>query len=142
MPSRTRRCSALAIVLLLAIGHSAGMQTIAWVGMFIDRVQTHSVGDALISILDGSRPCPLCKFAHSLAAVEADGVIGCADGKGALKAPLKLAPSSPQLWLIAVPGTLPCADSASGRWHWSTADRLAVGYASEPPTPPPRPALS
>ena len=141
MPSRARRCSALAIVMLLTIGHSAGMQSIAWIGMFIDRVQTHSIGDALISIIDGSRPCPLCKIARSLAVVEADGVIS-SGGKGALKAPLKLAPPSPQLWLIAAPGMPPLADGTSQGWYWSNTDMLADGYASEPPTPPPRPALS
>jgi hypothetical protein len=140
MPSRARRCSALAIVILLTIGHSAGMQSIAWVGMFIDRVQTHSIGDALISIIDGSRPCPLCKIARSLAVVEADGVIS--SGMGDLKAPLKLAPPSPQLWLIAAPILPPLADSTSQGWSWSTTDTLADGYASEPPTPPPRPSLS
>jgi hypothetical protein len=142
MPSRAHRCSALAIVLLLTIGHSAGMQTIAWVGMFIDRVQTHSVGDALISILDGSHPCSLCRIARSLAAVEVDAGISSTGGKGAVKAPLKLAPPPPQLWLIDEPGSPPLADRRAQECHWSNTDTLADGYASEPPTPPPRSALS
>ncbi len=139
MPSRAHRCSALAIVLLMTIGHSAGMQSIAWVSMFIDRVQTHSAGAALISILDGSRPCSLCKVARSLAAVEAVGVIA---GKGMVKAPLKLAPPAPQLWLIEAPGLPALAGSSGEGWSWSTSDMLADGFASEPPTPPPRLALS
>jgi hypothetical protein len=142
MPTRARRCSALALVLLMTIGHSAGIQTIAWVGMFIDRVQTHSVGDALISILDGTRPCSLCKVAHSLAAVEGDGVLGSGNATGALKVPLKLAPSLHQLWLIELPRSLPLADGTVQVRRWTISDMLADGYASEPPTPPPRTALS
>jgi hypothetical protein len=134
MPSHGRRCGALAIVLLLTIGHSAGMQTIAWIGMFADRIQTQSVGDAMTSIFDGAHPCALCTIARSLASIDAHGVLGDQTGKTPLKAP----PASHDTWLIDDPCVLPTAGGSSRFRHRTAADALASSASSEPPTPPPR----
>ena len=66
-----RRCAILALVAILAIGNSAGMQVVAWMSMIVDRVQTESIGEAIASTLQGVRPCALCKIAKVLAAHEA-----------------------------------------------------------------------
>ncbi len=144
MPFRARRHCALALVLLLTVGHSAGLQTIAWVGMFLEGVQTHRVLAALGSILDGAHPCALCKVARSLASAEAeaDAAGAGAAGTDAHKAPLKSAPSTPQLWLIAELLPLPAAAVAASARLLAPLAAPPAGYAGEPPTPPPRAARS
>ncbi len=124
----------LAIALLLAIGHSAGVQAIAWMGMFIERVQTESVCRAVVSVLDGTRPCQLCDAAKALAAVEAatlpDGDAG--------KAPAKQHPAPTMVGTIDEPWRVPAAGAAGEAPAWPSPARLANGHAGEPPVPPPR----
>jgi hypothetical protein len=131
------RCGILAIALLLAVGHSAGMQTIAWIGMFAERVEAQSIPDAITATLDGSRPCALCNMAKDLAAIEANNANSLA-GTGGHKAPVTVAPLADQKWLIEEPQSKAVASTAHVVLIWPKATALADGFASEPPTPPPR----
>lgn len=56
------RIGTFILALLLVSGHTAGLQLVAWSGMFIDRMSTApTVMQALISTVDGTRPCALCR---------------------------------------------------------------------------------
>ena len=56
------RIETFILALLLVSGHTAGLHLVAWSGMFIDRVTTApTVLQALISTVDGTRPCALCR---------------------------------------------------------------------------------
>lgn len=62
------RLLSLLLVIALAGGHLACLQAVAWAGMFADRVQSApTVAAALISTIDGSRPCGLCRVVDQLA---------------------------------------------------------------------------
>ncbi len=61
------RVVAIILALLLISGHTAGLQVVAWAGMFSDRLATApSAMSALVSTLDGSRPCALCRAVSDL----------------------------------------------------------------------------
>lgn len=50
------------LVGLLISGHAAGLQLVAWSGMFLDRLPSSpSAIAALWSAVDGTQPCALCR---------------------------------------------------------------------------------
>lgn len=61
-----RRALSLLLVLILAGGHVACLQVVAWAGMFANRVQTQTVAEALASTVDGSAPCAMCRMVKDL----------------------------------------------------------------------------
>jgi len=59
-----RRIAHLLVVtaLLAGIGgHWAILQSVAWVTMLADNLQTASVTEAVSNTFDGEHPCPMCK---------------------------------------------------------------------------------
>jgi hypothetical protein len=129
-----RRCGVLALVAILAIGNSAGIQAIAWVSMIVSRVQTETVGEAIASTLNGSRPCALCKIAKRLATAEDSALLGHFAGK----APLKQHPSPAMKWTMDEPWMLSVNVAAEQTVMWPTLCQVALSHSSAPPTPPPR----
>ena len=129
-----RRCAILALVAILAIGNSAGMQVVAWMSMIVDRVQTESIGEAIVSTLQGVRPCALCKIAKVLAAHEAMAWTHQSPGK----APQQQHLSPAMKWIIDEHWVAPIAGEAHQAQIWPLSRHLADSLAIEPPTPPPR----
>jgi hypothetical protein len=132
--SLIRRCGILALVAILAIGNSAGIQAIAWVSMIVSRVQTVTVGEAIASTLNGSRPCALCKIAKGLATAEDSALLNHSAGK----VPLKQHPSPAMKWTMDEPWMMPADPLAEQTVMWPTLRQLANSHSSAPPTPPPR----
>ncbi len=134
MTARSLRCTCLAVVLLLALGHSGGVQVIGWIGMFASRVQSASVGDALASTFDGKKPCAMCRAAKALAAAEAGEKTPALPDKPGKKTP---ASSNLHIHLAEL-----CELSLNQSLGWSLVQclrcDLPFGFATEPPVPPPR----
>ena len=64
-----RRCTALALMVMLVGGHVAGLQLVAWCSMFVARVASApTVCSAVVSTLDGSAPCALCRVVVAMRA--------------------------------------------------------------------------
>lgn len=129
-----RRFGILALVAILAIGNSAGIQAIAWMSMIASRVQTETVGEAITSTLDGSQPCALCTIAKGLATAEDSALLNHAGGKG----PLKQHPSPALKWTMDEPWTMAVDPLAEQTVMWQTVCQLALSHSSAPPVPPPR----
>ena len=130
------RIGALLLVALLAIGHAAGVQLIAWTCMFASRLPTASVQEALTSTLDGSRPCGLCVVAKSLATQEeaAPGA-GNAAGKQPIKT-LKIV-KSPD-WHLGEALLPPPVAGSDVEMVRAAAHAVMAGHELQPPCPPPR----
>ncbi len=61
------RFATFILALLLVSGHTAGLQLVAWSGMFIERVSTApTLMEAVASAVDGTRPCALCRAVAAL----------------------------------------------------------------------------
>ena len=61
------RFTTFILALLLISGHTAGLQLVAWSGMFVDRLATAPTAmQALVSTVDGTRPCALCRVVADL----------------------------------------------------------------------------
>lgn len=61
------RFTAFILALLLVSGHTAGLQLVAWSGMFVERVSSApTVMQAVASAVDGMRPCALCRAVTAL----------------------------------------------------------------------------
>ncbi len=56
----------LGLVLIIAGGHVAALQLVAWGGMLACRVQERSLAEAVASTFSGDEPCALCKAARAL----------------------------------------------------------------------------
>ena len=113
------------LVLALAGGHLACLQGVAWVGMFIDRVQSApTVAAALTSTIDGSRPCGLCRIVERLADA----------GKGPVEPPdkqLKKAEKS------VIPVQELPTPAVSAWFHPDPLTALPRTRSEAPETPPP-----
>ena len=141
MSARFLRCACLTVVLLLALGHSGGVQVVGWIGMFASRVQSASVGDALASTFDGKKPCAMCRAAKALAAAEAgeagEKTPSLPDQPGKKAPDKKPSGSSLHIHLAEL-----CELSLNQSLGWSLAQYLRCdlpfGFATEPPVPPPR----
>ena len=64
------RTGAVVLVLILMIGHSAGVQLIGWAGMLITRTAERGLSAAIDSTVSGEEPCALCKLSKTIAAKE------------------------------------------------------------------------
>ncbi len=133
MPPVMCRCGILALVLILAVGNSAGIQAIAWVSMIVDRAQTESVGEAITSTFSGTKPCALCKVAKALASAETDALPNHATGK----APQKQHVPPMLKWTMDEPWQSTNGSDGDQGIRWPTLYRVAFSYVSTPPTPPP-----
>ena len=64
------RCGAVLLVLILMIGHSAGVQLIGWAGMLVSRTAERGLVSAVQSTVSGDEPCALCKLSKTIASKE------------------------------------------------------------------------
>jgi hypothetical protein len=67
---RWLRTGAVLLVLILMIGHSAGVQFIGWAGMLVSRTADRGWSAAVESTFSGDEPCALCKISKTIAAKE------------------------------------------------------------------------
>jgi hypothetical protein len=115
-----RVCVLLAAVHLMG-GHWAVLQSVAWVSMVIENVQTNSLPDALSKTFDGAHPCGLCKVVETGKSEEQKQELT----KTLVKLDAVLAPA------LEVPAQL------AGEWQFEVADQRRNSRSSAPPTPPP-----
>jgi len=132
--SPAHRCGIIALVLLLAVGHSAGIQAFAWMTMIVDRAQTVSISEAISSTLNGIKPCPLCKAAKAFAWAEAGALPAHAPGKAPQKSQMPVADK----WMVEDAWMMHVNVASSDACYWSHPQHQALSYSSAPPTPPPR----
>jgi hypothetical protein len=64
------RIGAVLLVLILMIGHSAGVQLIGWAGMLVSRTAERGLVSAVQSTVSGDEPCALCNLSKTIAAKE------------------------------------------------------------------------
>ena len=59
---KTFAAKSLALIACLHLvgGHWFALQTVAWVGMFVENQREASLGEALEKTFDGQHPCALC----------------------------------------------------------------------------------
>lgn len=146
MPLRCRSTIPLALVFLLLVGTSGGVQLAAWVGMVTARTPLAGWDRALRSTFSGESPCCLCRAAKALSDGQPDlpGIPGPGDMKVAkadLGLPatdhqaLRLAPRSPhpRSQIMMVPaGTSPAPEPPPPRSDAGlpTSDSRTTGIAS------------
>jgi hypothetical protein len=70
VPRHIRSWSCLLLALLLVLGHSAGVQALAWAGMLLERSAERPLHEAIRSTFDGSEPCAICHLAADLRLAE------------------------------------------------------------------------
>ena len=126
MPILVRSWAALALALLLLFGHSAGLQVIAWTGMFIGRAPVMGVVAASVSTFGGQAPCGLCKAIRNADQVQATGTTKVVLGD-VVKKP-DLVPPMPHLLL---------ADQGMAETPVIHANGALIGRQLDGPEPPP-----
>ena len=114
---------ALLALFVVAGGHWAVLQSVAWAGMIAGRAQTETLHQAVADTFDGAHPCALCdKIATTKKQAAPDASLGVAQ-------------------------ELKCLPPATALLSFPSAPRLLsfAGYAvrvlwrgEAPPTPPPR----
>lgn len=120
---------AAAVLLSLTLGlHWAALQSLAWSSMFLQRVQTVSVGEALRTTLDGKHPCRLCLVVREGRAAERQQE-GLPNGGGATAPRLEFTPATSPLAFDFVAVT---------NAHPSRAPSNHARRSDPPPLPPPR----
>jgi len=122
------------MALALITGHAAGIQIIAWVSMFVDRVQTETADQALANTFDGEHPCCLCHIAKALADTDSTALAG----KAPSKTPEQIATKKPEMDRVSA--LLATLDMGPGfRESWPRSPDDSVQHRDpEPLTPPPR----
>lgn len=126
---RTPLRFAAAVLLSLTLGlHWAALQSLAWSSMFLERVQTVSVAEALRTTLDGKHPCRLCLVVREGRAAERQQE-ALPKGGGATVSRLEFTPATSPLTFefVAVPNPPPLQSP------FDYARR-----SDPPPLPPPR----
>jgi hypothetical protein len=129
------RTGAVLLVLILMIGHSAGVQLIGWAGMLVSRTAERGLDFALKSTFSGNEPCAMCTLSKTIAAKEQ----GTADDGKQLPNPGGKSVKKPDFahveWWV-----LPSFATGQTRIHGQ--DVLAF-LAIQPPAPePPPPKIS
>ena len=113
------------IALILSIGgHWALLQSVAWVGMFVNNVRSCSLTESFERTFDGQHPCALCK-------------VVAAGKKSEQKQPLDKLEVKIDFW-YAPASCLVVAPPRAGRKMPQT-DAFS-SRVETPPTPPPRSA--
>jgi hypothetical protein len=128
------RCAAVLMALALVTGHAAGIQLIAWMGMFADRVQSQPVADAFASTFDGRHPCCLCHVARELG----DAGQATAGGRNAPKVPDQVLVKKPEMNRAEACGIV-VAVAPGAPLVWPRDECGFLPHRDpEPATPPPR----
>lgn len=132
------RTAALALIAVLVIGHSAGLQAVAWIGMFIQRLPSQTISEALVSTLDGAHPCRLCSVANQLALAEGDGLSGKSVATPD-KAPGKTSIQEHGPDFSCALDSLHLETGCCSGWvRWPTLISRTDSHVPEPQIPPPR----
>jgi hypothetical protein len=117
---------ALVLGVLLAGGHLAVLQVVAWAGMIASRSATTSLVEAVETTFDGQHPCSLCQ---AIRQVHGDA----ADGKGAPESPPKLL----KFTCLIEPLPSPTSSVRVVSRLVAPDPRVAARDRDAPPTPPP-----
>ncbi len=113
----------LVVALAASIGlHWALLQSVAWVGMMVNYVQTTTLGDALAKTFDGKHPCSLCK--------------AVADGKKSEKKP-ESGPVAKKFDFSYSSSAFVFVAPSTG-WEVDWPQKASRSLARTPPVPPPR----
>jgi hypothetical protein len=126
-----RRFFAIGIVLLLVAGHSAGLQVLAWSAMVISRSQDMPFTQAVTSVLEGKRPCVICRALDQDTGSKLTRVPQRGEplGKSIVKAPDFQRPAPLELVTISAGEFI---------MQWDSSGTCPVGWVGTVPTPPPR----
>jgi hypothetical protein len=121
--------AAAVLMLSLSLGlHWTALQSVAWTSMFLERLQTAPVLDALRTTFDGKHPCQLCQVVREGKAAEQREP---ATPAPAMKSLVKL-----ELFLSSVPPLLVCD---AGRVRPLQIRNFGFSSRSDPPLQrPPR----
>lgn len=114
-------------MLSLSLGlHWAVLQSAAWAGMLVDRVQEMSVGEAIRTTFDGAHPCRLCQVVQEgrAAAKAEDGL-----PQGGVKKLDVFPLGAGVVWVGRSTDGLGVRFAGMGEW---------VSWSAPPESPPPR----
>jgi hypothetical protein len=127
-----RRICAIILACLLISGHAAGLQVLAWTGMFADNLARMTVTEAFDATFS---PKPTCRICRAVAVIQTD-LIQVNAGVKKEPATFKATPK-PDL-SVAIDLVLPSSVPAHTR-HQRWADwRLPRDMGEQPPVPPPQ----
>ena len=117
------------LLLSFALGlHWAVLQSVAWTSMFVQRVQSASVTEALRTTFDGKHPCRLCQVVREGRAAE----------RQSPAAPNTASPVTPRLEATLGSTPLPLVFEAQASViHAAPASSFRI-RSQPPPLPPPR----
>lgn len=122
---------AAVVLLSCSLGlHWAALQSVAWTSMFLQRVRTASVGEALQSTFDGRHPCPICQAVRAGRDAERQATGTPASGRAA----------DSRLELMSVSGPLVLVFDPGRRVPPVAVSVLLPLRSDPPPIPPPRSA--
>jgi hypothetical protein len=127
-----RRACAIILACLLLSGHAAGLQVLAWTGMFADNLARMTVTEALDATFN---PKPTCRICRAVAVIRAD--VSQVDA-GVQKAPSSIKATPKPDLSVAMDLILPSPVSAHTRYQRSANWRLPPDMGVEPPVPPPQ----
>lgn len=131
MPGWRSSCAVI-LAIVLAGGHIAGLQVVAWTGMLLSRSASQGFERAMATTFDGQHPCSMCRAVSRLADAAPRDAAGVPPAKpdAAVKPP-DLAPAT------AIASELP-----SGDWTRLILPPVAAGSAQHTPQPEPPPPRS
>lgn len=94
---RSRRFIAFMLAAVLLGGHWAALQSIAWAGMLVARLQVMSVKKAIETTFDGDHPCSMCKAIKKAKSSEQEQQKQDATPSDPVRLPQAILASSPHL---------------------------------------------
>ena len=127
-----RRHLALLLSVLLVSGHVAGLQLLAWGGMFIDNLGRMPVAQALQRALAPESPCRICYAVEELRSDLQDDLGGTTKNPS----PKSGVPKPDALRAIAC--MVPEAPVAHTRRSLPEVWQLPRSWREQPPVPPPQ----
>ena len=129
-----RTWSIVALTLMLASGHIAALQVIAWSGMLVTRTYEGDLKSAVASTFSGAHPCSMCKMVGTLTDAEHVDSATKSPPKKAEK-PMKKSDALPDhVWFVAAERV-----ASIDRKPQILGD-LVAQWVLTPEPPPPRPA--
>ncbi|MCK6489843.1 MAG: hypothetical protein L6R48_16240 [Planctomycetes bacterium] len=127
MPRWWHRCACVLAALMLAGGHLALLQGLAWSTMLAERIPRLGWGTAVATTFDGQHPCRMCRVVKALDQAE--------------RTPDAPAPAKPFKKADPIPAAPPSAPPAPAETQ-ALAHRQPAplqGRVTAPEPPPPRP---
>ena len=117
-----QKCFVVVALIISIGGHWTLLQSVAWMGMFVNNVRSCSLTEAFEKTFDGQHPCALCK-------------VVAAGKKSEQKQPLTKLEVKIDFWFA--PANCLVVAPPRTAYEFSLADAFSSRVES-PPTPPPR----